>query len=467
MRMKSIWKLGALAIAALLVAAPMFAAARGSANFSSFVVLGDSYGAGVQSGSLNQNHQPYSWAAILARQVGAPTFVQPLVSYPGIGPELVLNDIISYPPGVAPAPGLGQPLLLTYPAPYNNLAIPGARVGDLTTLTGKEPPAAGTAQTFAQFILRGLGTEVQQAIALKPTFIAIWIGGNDILAGALNGTPAFMTPTATFKTEYNAMLDQLVAGAPNAGIVVGNLPTGANLPVFATVPPFIVNPATRQPVLGPDGKPIYYFGDLGGGQLGQLPVGSEVLLSCSPQLASGFGIPPALAGVPPFSSLPNAGKPLPDSCTLTPAEQAAIVARANEYNQVIADAAAAHNVPVADIHGLFDKFAAQGGYPVGPFTFTPAYIQGGLFSLDGLHMTDIGYALFANQYIRTINQAYGTDVPLFGVWQFLANNGGVFPMTTKSGAVWVDGTPWTFTSEAAQSILQFAPKPHKLRSASH
>src|SRR5204862_5247580 len=75
------------------VAAPMFAA-RGSANFTTFVAIGDSYGAGVQSGSLNANHQPFSWPAVIARQAGVVDFQQPLVSFPGIGPELQLVDII-------------------------------------------------------------------------------------------------------------------------------------------------------------------------------------------------------------------------------------------------------------------------------------------------------------------------------------------------------------------------------------
>src|SRR5512142_977226 len=117
-RIKSISRFAAVAALALLVAAPTFAAARGKADFTRLVVLGDSYGAGVESGSLNERHQPFSWGAVLARQTGAQNFVQPLVSFPGSGAELQLNYIVAYPPVITPAPGSGQPLLLTYPAPY-------------------------------------------------------------------------------------------------------------------------------------------------------------------------------------------------------------------------------------------------------------------------------------------------------------------------------------------------------------
>src|SRR5688572_5463437 len=104
-------------LVAVLVASPMFAA-RGSANFSNFVALGDSYGAGFTGGSLNQTHQVWSWPAVIARQVGlefcapgasatAGCFAQPLVSFPGIGPELRLNSIVPS-PVIAAAPGFGQ-----------------------------------------------------------------------------------------------------------------------------------------------------------------------------------------------------------------------------------------------------------------------------------------------------------------------------------------------------------------------
>src|SRR5581483_9551565 len=145
-----------------------------------------------------------------------------------------------FPPTILPAPGnLGQPLNLNLQRPYNNLGVPGANVTDVITLTGKEAPTS-TAKLFAQFILRGLGTEVQQALAQNPTFIAIWIGGNDALGAVESGTPAALTPLDTFTTAYNTMLDQLTKGAPNAGMVVGTIPDNvAALPFLTAVPPVI------------------------------------------------------------------------------------------------------------------------------------------------------------------------------------------------------------------------------------
>jgi len=469
--MKQHIKLAATLLIAVLVAVPMFAA-RGSANFSKFVALGDSYGAGVEAGSLNERHQPWSWPAVLAKQLGyhlcAPTapaaedcFAQPLVSFPGIGPELVLVNLA---PTIAPAgTSNGTPLMTAFGRPYNNLAVPGATVGALLQLKGSEPvtPQSPTPVVFGQFILRGLGTQIEQATLQHPTFIAVWIGGNDFLGSVLAGTDQGMTTAADFKARYELILDSLITANGSAGMVVGSLPSNTgSAALLSTVPPFIVNPTTRQPVLGADGKPIFYIADLGNGTIGQLPAGSVVLLTAQTRLATGFGFP----NVPPFNALPNAGKPLPASDVLTPTEQANITARIAEYNATIQSAATSRNIPVADIKGLFDRvtlnpLTGAGGINIGPIKVTNAYVTGGFFSLDGFHLTDLGYLLFANEYIKAINAGYDTEIPLASITQLFANNGAFFPEASNAtGAV--------FSEEASKQILSMwaLPTVRKFRS---
>src|SRR5687767_10970711 len=222
-------KFAAAVLIAVLVAIPV-SAARGQAGFSKLVTLGDSYAAGVHSNSLNERHQVWSWSAVLARQLGLnlcpanaavtdPCFAQPLVSYPGIGPEMVLTSLA---PTISNASGSGQPLMLNFARPYNNLGIPGATLGALLTITGGEPQAANepTPVSFGRFILRTLGgTALDQAVAQHPTFIAMWIGGNDFLGSVLSATDQGMTPAADFKARYELMLDNLIAGALQAGMV--------------------------------------------------------------------------------------------------------------------------------------------------------------------------------------------------------------------------------------------------------
>jgi lysophospholipase L1-like esterase len=44
-------------------------------------------------------------------------------------------------------------------------------------------------------------------------------------------------------------------------------------------------------------------------------------------------------------------------------------------------------------------------------TYTPEFVSGGFFSLDGFHPTQKGANLIANQFILAINAAYGSTFP--------------------------------------------------------
>jgi lysophospholipase L1-like esterase len=477
-RIRSFARIASIALAIVVVAVPSFAAV-GSANFKTLVAIGDSYGAGFESNSLNEHHSVYSWPAILAHQVGLSLctvgssatdncFAQPIVSYPGIGPEMTLMDISTYPPVIINAPGSGAPLNTTFGRPFNNLAIPGANVADTYTVTGTDAVPSRGVQQLAKFILRGPVSEVDAALALKPTFIAIWIGGNDFLGSATNGTVAGLTSVADFTTAYNTMLDKLTVSG--AGMVVGTLPTNpAAVPFFNTVPTVLINPATRTPVLGPTGAPITLVGQVDGTPpVGQLLKGSFVTLPAGSLIAQGFGIPSALKPIlDPTNKLPAFGTPLPDAVIITPAEMATLTQRIADYNAVIIAAATKRNIPVADIKGLFDRFAT--GMSIGPFHLTSDYITGGIFSLDGIHLSDIGYTLFANEYIKAINSGYGTHIPVASVAQFMQNNDPATKMA--SGAAAYPGMMWILSDEASKNLLQMfnvtTPAPTPRRRSSH
>ena len=470
-------RFAAAALIAAVVAVPSFAAARGSANFQRFVTLGDSYGVGYSNGSMNERHQPWSWPAIVAKQVGLSLcpvtavaadncFAQPLVSFPGFGPEL---QLVNFAPTILPAPGQAQPLMTQFGRPYNNLSIPGATVGAMLSLTGAEPPQSGEpgAVTAGRFILRGLGTPIQQAVAQHPTFIAVWIGGNDYLNVVATGTPATLTPAADFKARYEAMLDGLIAGAPSAGMVVGNLPMIVP-PYLTLVPPMLVDPATRQPILV-GGQMVFFMVDNGDGTSSPIAIDTLLPLQTRAKLAQGYGLPAVFKNIPPFNQLPHVGEPLSPNDVITKEELAQVFARVAEYNTAIQQAAAARNIPVADINGLFQRVHAQGGIALGPVSVTSAFITGGFYGFDGVHLTDLGYLLFANEYIKAINAGYGADIPLASISQLFANNGANFQ----------DGFSLTTPADASlfstQSIMQIhsfwtptpAPAPRRFRTIGH
>ncbi len=424
--------LTALLLAAL--AATPALAARGSADFTRYVALGDSYGAGVSNGSLVISHQLWSFPAVIARQAGVPVcgpdsgcigFQQPLVSEPGLGPELVLQSIV---PSVVIAPKAatgGQPLLVQLPRPYNNLAVPGFRVAHLTTVTGAEPQSGS-----AQFILRGLGTAVQQTLALQPTFITLWIGGNDVLGAVLAGTPAALTPLEQFRTSYSAVLDALTAGAPNAGFVTGTIPDPTVVAFAHAVPPFTTLP---------NGQRFYFIADLGGGQIGQLPEGSLLTLNAIALLGQGFGQSPA--------------KPLPDAVALTPTEIAAIRLRTEQVNDSIRELAGAKDIPVVDLdEHFFDLVAA--GIAMGGIELDTSFLTGGIFSVDGFHLTDIGYTLFANEWIQEINAEYETEIPYASIVPFFQNNA-----PPEDYGMILPRSPFAFTPGALSGVMEMMQVP--------
>ena len=44
--------------------------------------------------------------------------------------------------------------------------------------------------------------------------------------------------------------------------------------------------------------------------------------------------------------------------------------------------------------------------------YSVAFVTGGVFSLDGVHLTPRGYSLVANEIIRMINGQYKSTIPL-------------------------------------------------------
>lgn len=365
--------------ASLLVAAPV----QAQISFTSYVSIGDSLAAGYESGSLVKTHQVNSVPALLARQAGVSGFQLPLISEPGIPPELTL---VSLPPSLVITPKattFGTPENLSLNRPYNNLAVPGASLGDaLTKITD-----GGSG--MHDLILRGLGPQITQAVAQRPTLVTLWIGNNDVLRAATAGRAiegVTLTPAATFRTQYQQLVDTL-RSQTSAKMVAANLPDVTTIPFVTSVAPWVVNPATNQPVLV-NGEKVPLLGPNG-----PLPSGSYVLLSAASLMAQGQGIPTALGG---------RGTPLPDEVILDPAEVNSIRDRVTQNNQAIAQICGAAGIPVVDMNSLLNQ-AAGDGLTVGGVTLTSRFLTGGLFSYDGVHPSDLGYAVVANEWIRVIN----------------------------------------------------------------
>lgn len=430
--------------------------ASAQVNFTNYVALGDSLTAGYASGGLAKFYQEHSYPAILARQFGMASFQQPLVSDPGIAPVLKLQRLIDpqtgtlapllVPSGTTP----GQPINATYQGIYNNLAIPGAKTGDLLTKTGdigkvqrgeidpntimydivlRFPKIPGTNIT---------GTAVAQAIAAKPTFLSVWIGNNDVLGAALAAVPidgVTMTPVATFQQQYRTLLATLRSQLPNTKMVVANIPNVTAIPFVTTIKPYVFTP---------QGQKVYLLADSG-----PLTDNDYVTLQASSLIAQGYGIP-------------GTGKLLPDGgivngqfvpgVVLRAAEAAAINSRIAQLNQIIAEEAAAVGAPVLDVNSIFNEILAH-GYMLGGIKLTAAFLTGGIFSYDGVHPQRLGYALVANEFVKRINSAFGARVPQVNLQKYL--EGTETTTTVMASQVQID--PGAFNS----TLQLFVPQTGK------
>jgi lysophospholipase L1-like esterase len=411
-----------LVLALAAGAAPLGAQTQTQINI--YVALGDSLTAGYSSGSLVETHQRNSYPALIARQATVPDFQQPTVSEPGIPPELTLLRLTPTPVVVPKSSTPGQPTNLNLARPYDNLGIPGADSEDLLSTTHGG---------FFDLVLRGIGTALQQAVARRPEFVTLWIGNNDALGAVTQGRAIegeTLTPVPQFRSRY----EQIIATLQNAGapIVAANLPDPTSIPFVTTIPPVVTDPVTRQPVLV-NGQPVPLIGPNG-----SLASNAYVLLSASSLLAQGIGIPKQLGGQ---------GTPLPDQVILDADEVGAIQDHINAYNAIINDVCGSAGIPVLDVNAFFKSVAAN-GLDIAGVHLSSSYLVGGIFSYDGIHPTDLGYAILANQWIQKINETQNASVPLVDLGPYL----GVASSTARRAATGVE-----FSDEAYRNLLAAFP----------
>lgn len=378
-----------LALVLLVPAGAALAVDTGSANFTTYVSIGDSLTAGFFSASLIQTSQKLSYPAQIAQQAGVTDFQQPLVTEPGIPAVLQLKSIVSYPPVITPAAGLGSPANLTLPRFYNNMAVPGESVHSLLTVTTDNGG-------LHDLILRKKGlTQLQEALAQHPTFVTLWIGSNDVLGAVISGRViegVTITPLASFQQDFQAVVGAIQSSG--AKMAIANIAHVSTIPFANTVSRFIVNRQGQVVLIG--GNPVPLIGPNG-----PLRDGDRVLLSASSELALGNGVPLALGG---------SGVPLSDAAVLSIEEAKTINDRVDAFNAVIKAAADAAGAAFVDASALQDTVATT-GVEVGGIPFTAAFLTGGVFSYDGVHPTAIGYAFVANAFIAAINGKFGGHIP--------------------------------------------------------
>ncbi len=361
----------------------------GSADFSKFVTIGNSLTAGLQSGALYESGQKYSFGKMIANQVGT-AFEQPTISDPGIGGRI---DAVTLDPFTTKhlAADAGKPTNLNYSGTYNNLGIPGIVLADLIYTESSPSNFVGN-NPFINIVLRGKGTVIQQALAAQPTFMTVWIGNNDILGYATSGGLLPYTPEADFANLYMGLLNNIsTAGVKD--VVVANIPDVTAIPFFTTVGGQLLQKGIKA-VVGTKADSSVALLDL---------TKNLLTLRASQELAEGKGTDPS--------------KPLSNGVILDEGEIILAKTMVAAYNSAILNAANQFGYKYVDMNSFFNEIAATGlkGMEFDGIHLSTLYVTGGLFSLDGVHPTNQGYAVMANKFIEVINKEYNAEIPYINV----------------------------------------------------
>src|SRR5690554_4967524 len=384
-----------------------FEASSGSLDLSSYVALGDSYSAGYVDGALGRETQVESLPAILAQQfalAGGGAFTQPLMpegksiggtpideqgTLNGYFQLQVVNQQLTPVPTVGDMEVFGD--IVGDQGPFNNMAVPGAKASHLLTPLFSTPEVGNP--YFVRFASNpGQSSVLSDALRAQPTFFSLWIGGNDVLTSAIAGGSDDITPPQEFAAYIKLLVEQLAAeGRPGA---IANIPSIEALPYFSFV-------GTQLPTAIAVEDPAEEAG------LRVLLSGEKVLLPALQLLGAGYG---------------TLEKPLPAKYFLSLAELNDISLAITGYNEVIAEAAAEHNLALVDMHGMMERLKT--GMVVDGNNYSSTFISGQVLSLDGIHATPRGYAIIANEFIRAINAKYSASVPLVNVNDYRGN---VFP----------------------------------------
>jgi hypothetical protein len=450
----------------------------GAVTFHKFVAVGDSLPAGHSGNCTIDRYQVRSATYLIAQALGITDFQQPLISevapsnpltgYPCLG-AVVVNNQISV--GIVSQEGATENANLA--RPYDNLGFNGSpRVKDFVDFT-HSVPGRSELDNYAARVLRNVtgspfdGTSaVQQAASLHPDLVLYWVGNNDILAAAGTGVAldgVTLTPVADFEAKWQQGL--AVLQSTGATIVTFTIPDVTSVPLYTTLPRFVLDPATRQPVLV-NGQPVPLLGDRAlppdcPVAPCPLPPGTLIHTIKAPLLeAQGIGIPAALGGLAvegsgnlatalPDGSFTLAPSPvLNDGVLLYPDEVALILSRTNDINARIRADSTGTGLVLYDLNARFAEIAQQ-GYTIGGITLTTAFLQGGLFSADGTHPTQIAYAIMADDIIQRVNAATGSTIPRPNIAHAL-NTPNASPFASASA---VPG----FVPEAWMSLLPIAP----------
>ncbi len=418
---------------------------EGEADFTHYVSVGNSLTQGYQDGGLHNEkaQQSNSYPAIIARQMQLcnpemDEFIQPLVSGNGSGFRILSTDSEGELIVLAPSDEGGMEADPTFDTwgdgrvKYNNLGVAGIavwqimardlqeRVVNHATLAGVGLLGGEPLNPFGRFLdfgadpvsIGGGGQTYDYIDKVKEsgaTFFTCWLGNNDVLGWTLGGGDPgefsiagfglIETTPLTEVEEFREKYDSVLVAFHNMGAkgVCATLPNVTSIPMVTTV---------NEAYLGVDELWITE------GATG------NVRLKTDEDMILLYG----LESIQENDKGLTQSNPIEHTYVMDRDEMEIVQTRTTELNAVIRELAAQYDFGVVDMHQYLDDFGS--GFYLDGVEFSAKFVEGGVFSLDGVHPNTKGYAIIANFFIEAINDKYGSNIPKVNVNEY---KGIVFP----------------------------------------
>lgn len=433
----------------LLVPAFLFCACRpdadelvfnsGTADFSKPVVIGDNFLSGYQDGAFTREGQSRSVGNLLLGQfkymneAAAQTEYASWLNYGSsigwnskpweswyntaskLGDRTDCEGVVSLGPvkqllSVSDAQNIIIPQN-NYSGPQN-YSVPFATTADLFNASLGSNPFADNHNPFYFPIASqpGTSTIASDVLAAQKTFFTVWLGMENIYSFARNGGTG---PAMISQNTFAGHLDSLLAPMTNAGAkgVIANIPDFRVFPYYTLIP---WNGAELTQSKADSLNDIYAVSGLTHIVFHEGKNGFVINDPAAP-----FGVRQMHSGEYITLSVPLDSmkcnfmgilfSTIPDRYVLDSSEVAEIDAAVAAYNSVIAQKANQYGLAVADMHSYFNS--VYSGIRWDGVDMNAEFVSGGFFSLDGYHPHQKGYALITNEFIKAINQKFGSNVP--------------------------------------------------------
>ncbi len=384
------------------------AISSGSANFAKFVSVGNSLTQGYQDNGVHNEfgQQSNSYPSIIAKQMGV-NFIQPLVKSPdGSG----YMKLISLEPEFENVPQVTGWNNWDQNISYNNLGIAGIRLTDCVPTSG-DPLSPivnqvimgnnpyGAFMDFGQPFTSPPVSYLDYIKASNATFFTCWLGNNDVLGWATSGgddgaqtIPGFgtiklseLTPVTVFRNKYDSVLTAFAQKGAKG--VCATLPDVTAIPFFTTV----TLEAIGADVWITEGPYSNNPGNV------RKATNEDLLLLTTKEALN-----------PPNGHGFVQTNPLTHQEVLDKEEVTYVQNHTNLLNNEIKTLASSKGMGVVDMYAYMYELKA--GITFDGVSYTANFIEGGGFSLDGVHPNTRGYAIIANKFIETINNTYGSNL---------------------------------------------------------